>query len=182
MEDKRDVVARNSILKVDAISGNAGLYPHIRLKGRWLERLGWKIGSEVHVRAKKDSIIIMRCPVVGGIQDERGDDSSEVSWSECVLRAARKMLSANHSGQKREIKSLALNLLALSGQSDSRNHEGNGSWESIKNDLRLVLATPRDHICCRHIAETATSEVHDGPAMICPCLAVLEEVLRRISK
>lgn len=174
-----DAAMRDSVLTVDAIPGNANsMYPHIRLKGRWLERLGWKIGSEVHVRAKQDSIIIMRCSIGDEIWSARGDDSG-IKWSECVLRIAKRMLSANHSNRKREIRELAFNLLALLGESVPQTPAANDAWNGIKTDLRIALKSLRETRC--QTSMPAIQEVHDGPAR-CACLDVLEAFLSRISK
>jgi len=56
-----ETFVRESSLKVESIMAKSGfLFPHIRLKGKWLEKLGYRVGSKVTVKACADAIVIMK--------------------------------------------------------------------------------------------------------------------------
>ena len=65
---------RTTTLKISrATSDDKKLFPFIRIKGRWLEKLGWTIGEKVNVEADKLEIIIRK------MQNEQAQDSGGVS-------------------------------------------------------------------------------------------------------
>lgn len=41
-------------------SDNPASVPYLRLRGLWLEKLGWEIGDKVEVQASEEEIIIKR--------------------------------------------------------------------------------------------------------------------------
>jgi len=49
-------------------------YPFIRLQGRWLERLGFSIGSRVVIAAGEEILIII--PAQGGKKQEGGGNEA----------------------------------------------------------------------------------------------------------
>lgn len=51
---------KGRILKVYAQPSNGKTYPEIRLSGKWLEELGYKVGDSIRVTIRKQKISISK--------------------------------------------------------------------------------------------------------------------------
>lgn len=50
-------------LKIYYSYANQNINPLIMLKGKWLERLGFRIGDKIEVECKRNKIVIKKSPV-----------------------------------------------------------------------------------------------------------------------
>lgn len=59
--ESEQMAVRESTVTISSLSeGYRSPTPFIRLRGKWLERLGWHSGSQVHVQAGTDAIVLLK--------------------------------------------------------------------------------------------------------------------------
>jgi len=148
------------------------------LNGKWLEKLGWHIGSEVHVKASTDSIVITHCPLSVDAVEHDGI-RTDYQWSDCVLKLANRAMRDDPHGAKIAISRLSKELTSLVDERHSSGTSADARWEDIKKSLKLALESARYSDCGRDVKEQVVSE---NPAVSCPCLDVLRDFLSRICK
>ena len=100
MERTLDAAVREGAVTISALAdGRKASVPFIRLRGKWLEKLGWLVGDHVQVRAGRDVIMLLKeVPATAGeCQTAMVSDGKDAGRTYPQRQAAHIVVSA-HGG------------------------------------------------------------------------------------